>query len=159
MRTGTNSTNDLLAASEYTRKDNPPYAYYLFYFWSNLQALNNLRAARKMRVLTLRLHCGEAGPVHHLATAFLFAYNINHGINLAKEPTLKNLYYLAQIGLSVSPISNKTLFLPYVDTQFPHFFKRGLNVTLITDDPLMIHMTPTPLLEEYASARLVWKLT
>jgi AMP deaminase len=97
--------------------------------------------------------------VHHLTTAFLFAHNINHGINLAKEPTLEYLYYLAQIGLSVSPISNKALFLPYVDNPFPHFFKRGLNVTLTTDDPLMFHMTPTPLLEEYASARLVWGLT
>jgi AMP deaminase len=52
--------NDLPAASEYTRKDNPPYGYYHFYFWANLRALNKLRAARKMRVLTLRPHCGEA---------------------------------------------------------------------------------------------------
>ena len=149
----------LPAAAGWTTKDNPPYGYYHFYFWANLCALNKLRTAKQLRPITLRPHGGEAGPVHHLASAFLFAENISHGINLIKEPTLEYLYYMAQIGCSVSPISNKALFIPYTTNPFPLFFRRGLNVTLTTDDPLMFHMTPTPLLEEYASARLVWGLT
>lgn len=146
-------------ASEYTNKDNPPYGYYHFFWWANLKALNKLRAEKGMRILTLRPHCGEAGPVHHLSSAFLFAHNISHGINLAKEPTLEYLYYLAQIGLSVSPISNKALFIPYTRNPFATLYKRGLRATLTTDDPLMFHMTDSPLLEEYAAARLVWELT
>lgn len=146
-------------AAEYTIKDNPPYGYYHFYWWANLRALNKLRAEKGMRPLTLRPHCGEAGPVHHLSSAFLFAHNISHGINLDKEPTLEYLYYLAQIGLSISPISNKALFIPYTRNPFATLYKRGLRATLTTDDPLMFHMTPTPLLEEYAAARLVWGLS
>ena len=61
-----------------------------------MQALNKLRAAKGMRCLALRPHCGEAGPVHHLSSAFLFAENISHGINLSKSPTLQYLYYMAQ---------------------------------------------------------------
>lgn len=149
----------LPAAVDYTVKDNPPYAYYHFYWWANMRALNRLRAERNMPLLQLRPHAGEAGAVHHLASAFLFADGISHGINLAKQPVLQYLYYLADIGISVSPISNKALFLPYVQNPFPKFFERGLNVTLTTDDPLMFHMTPTPLLEEYAHARTVWNLS
>lgn len=37
------------------------------------------------------------------------------------------------------------------------FFKRGLNVSLSTDDPLQFHMTKEPLLEEYGTAKQFWK--
>lgn len=42
---------------------------------------------------------------------------------------------------------------------FPSFFKRGLNVSLSTDDPLMLHYTKDPLLEEYSVARQVYSLS
>ena len=42
---------------------------------------------------------------------------------------------------------------------FVQFFKKGLNVTLSTDDPLMIHVTKEPLVEEYSVAAQVWKLS
>lgn len=38
-------------------------------------------------------------------------------------------------------------------------FKRGLNVSLSTDDPLQFHFTEQPLLEEYAVASQFWKLS
>merc|ERR1719253_1167740 len=104
----------------------------------------------------LRPHCGEAGEVHHLATSFLVANSINHGINLWHSPVLQYLYYLTQIGISVAPISNNSLFLRLKDNPFPFFFRRGLNATLSTDDPLMFHATTQPLLEEYTAARLVF---
>jgi AMP deaminase len=34
-----------------------------------------------------------------------------------------------------------------------------MNVTLSTDDPLMLHYTKDPLLEEYSVAAQVWKLS
>ena len=49
----------------------------------------------------------------------------------------------------MSPLSNNKLFLRYQKNPFPVFFKRGLNISLSTDDPLMLHYTKDPLLEEY----------
>ena len=77
----------------------------------------------------------------HLAAAFLLTKNIAHGINLRKSPVLQYLFYLAQIGLNMSPLSNNSLFLDYHRNPFPVFFARGLVVALSTDDPLQIHMT------------------
>jgi AMP deaminase len=72
-----------------------------------------------------------------LVSTFLLATGINHGINLEKNSTLEYLFYLAQIGLAVSPLSNNALFLDYQKNPFPRFFRRGLNVSLSTDDPLV----------------------
>lgn len=94
-----------------------------------------------------------------MAACFLFARSVNHGIMLKHSPALQYLYYLSQTGLSVSPLSNNLLFLEYSKNPFPRFFNRGLNVTLSTDDPLMIHVTKEPLVEEYSVAAQVWKLT
>lgn len=44
-----------------------------------------------------RPHCGEAGELDHLASAFMVCDNIAHGINLRKSPVLQYLYYLAQV--------------------------------------------------------------
>lgn len=60
-----------------------------------------------------------------------------------------------QIGLSMSPLSNNSLFLDYHRNPFPMFFSRGLNVSLSTDDPLQIHLTKEPLVEEYSIAAQV----
>lgn len=49
---------------------------------------------------------------------------------------LQYLYYLAKIGLCMSPLSNNSLFLDYHKNPFPVFFARGLFVSLSSDDPL-----------------------
>jgi AMP deaminase len=51
------------------------------------------------------------------------------------------------------------LFLEYEDNPFPSFFSRGMNVSLSTDDPLVFHRTKNPLLEEYAVASQVYRLS
>jgi AMP deaminase len=101
----------------------------------------------------------EAGDVEHLAATFLTAESINHGINLRRSPSLQYLYYLAQIGLAMSPLSNNRLFLEYTKSPFADFFAKGLAVCLSTDDPLMLALTKEPLLEEYAVASQVFKLS
>ena len=58
-----------------------------------------------------------------------------------------------------SPLSNNSLFLDYHKNPFPAFFARGLSVSLSTDDPLQIHLTKEPLVEEYSVAAQVWKLS
>jgi len=146
---------DLPAAEEWTSEDNPSYCYYHYYMHTNLTRLNSLRRAATPAQLpiNLRPHCGEAGPQHHLSTAFLFCQGISHGICLDHQRVLQYLYMLAQIPIGVSPISNSVLFLKYDRSPFPKFFKRGLCVTLTTDDPLMFHNTDSPLLEEYSTAQ------
>jgi len=127
--------------------------------YANLYTLNKLRESKGMNIITFRPHAGEAGDIDHLATTFMLAENIAHGINLRKSPVLQYLYYLTQIGLNMSPLSNNSLFVDYHRNPFPLFFARGLAVTLSTDDPLQIHMTKEPLVEEYSVAAQVWKLS
>ena len=74
----------------------------------------------------------------HLVSALLLCENIAHGINLRKSPPLQYLFYLAQIGLCMSPLSNNSLFLDYHKNPFPAFFARGLSLSLSTDDPLQV---------------------
>ncbi|KAF5476287.1 hypothetical protein F2P56_008018 [Juglans regia] len=142
-----------------TKHINPAFSYYAYYCYANLYTLNKLRESKGMTMIKFRPHSGEAGDIDHLAATFLTAHNIAHGINLRKSPVLQYLYYLAQIGLAMSPLSNNSLFLDYHRNPFPIFFLRGLNVSLSTDDPLQIHLTKEPLVEEYSIAASVWKLS
>ena len=154
------SENMLDAPEEWTHSANPPYSYWCYYLWANITTLNGLRAKMGLSTFTFRPHAGEAGdPVDHLSSTFLTADGINHGILLRKCPGLQYLYYLDQIGLAVSPLSNNKLFLDYHRNPFPQLFARGLNVSLSTDDPLMLHFTKDPLVEEYSVAAQVWKLS
>jgi AMP deaminase len=145
--------------SEWDGPSNPPYSYWLYYIWANLKELNNFRKSRGMNTFSFRPHAGEAGAVSHLGSAFLLCHHINHGVNLRKNPTLQYLYYLKQIGVAMSPLSNNRLFLSYDKNPFPTYFQRGLNVSLSTDDPLQLHHTKDALLEEYSVALQVYGFT
>ncbi|XP_034065368.1 AMP deaminase 2 isoform X1 [Gymnodraco acuticeps] len=138
---------------------NPPYSYYLYYMYANMTVLNHLRRQRGFPTLVLRPHCGEAGPIHHLVSGFMLSENISHGLLLRKAPVLQYLYYLAQIGIAMSPLSNNSLFLSYHRNPLPEYLSRGLVVSLSTDDPLQFHFTKEPLMEEYSIAAQVWKLS
>jgi AMP deaminase len=137
----------------------PPYAMFAYYVYANLYTTNRLREQRGMTTFTFRPHAGEAGDIEHLAATFLTCHGINHGLQLMKSPALQYLYYLSQMPISMSPLSNNVLFVEYNKNPLPRYFARGLNVTLSTDDPLMIHVTKEPLVEEYSVASQVWKLT
>eukprot|EP00727_Mastigamoeba_balamuthi_P014158 m51a1_g9365 AMP deaminase, putative (1295) ;mRNA; f:176563-182012 len=143
----------------WTDETNPPYFYYLYYMYANLVKLNKMRRDLKLNTFDFRPHSGESGSELHLVSAFLTSTGINHGINLEKSPVLQYLFYLAGIGICVSPLSNNSLFLNYSSNPFPYFFRRGLNVSLSTDDPLQFHYTQSPLVEEYAIASRFWKFT
>eukprot|EP00667_Euglena_gracilis_P000451 EG_transcript_451 len=145
--------------SEWVQEVNPPYGFWMYYLWANITVLNMFRSTHGRSTFSFRPHCGEAGAVDHLASCFLLANAINHGINAIKNPAVEYLYYLGQIGMAVSPLSNNTLFLEYIKNPFPRFFRRGLNVSLSTDDPLQFHHTQEPLIEEYCVAAKMWKLS
>ncbi|XP_041636954.1 AMP deaminase 2 isoform X2 [Cheilinus undulatus] len=145
--------------ANWTEEDNPPYSYYLYYTFANMTVLNHLRRKRGFHTFVLRPHCGEAGPIHHLVSGFMLSENISHGLLLRKAPVLQYLYYLAQIGIAMSPLSNNSLFLSYHRNPLPEYLSRGLMVSLSTDDPLQFHFTKEPLMEEYSIATQVWKLS
>lgn len=80
--------------------------------------------------------------------AFILAPSITHGLPdkgpsfpPAQAPVLQYLYYLAQIGIAMSPLSNNSLFLSYHRNPLPEYLSRGLMVSLSTDDPLQFHFT------------------
>ncbi|KAJ3975732.1 hypothetical protein EV361DRAFT_887435 [Lentinula raphanica] len=139
-------------------EQSPPYAYWVYYMYANMASLNRWRQQRGFSTLVFRPHSGEAGDTDHLTAAFLTGHSISHGILLRKVPALQYLFYLRQIGIAMSPLSNNALFLSYERNPLPEFFKVGLNVSLSTDDPLQFHFTKEPLLEEYSVAAHIYKM-
>uniref|UniRef100_A0A3B1JRU1 AMP deaminase n=1 Tax=Astyanax mexicanus TaxID=7994 RepID=A0A3B1JRU1_ASTMX len=144
---------------EWTAEENPPYSYYLYHMYANIMVLNNLRKERGLSTFQFRPHCGEAGSITHLVSAFLTADNISHGLNLKKSPVLQYLFYLAQVPIAMSPLSNNSLFLEYSKNPLREFLHKGLCVSLSTDDPMQFHYTKEALMEEYAIAAQLWKLS
>ncbi|KAH8593334.1 hypothetical protein B0O99DRAFT_627848 [Bisporella sp. PMI_857] len=140
-------------------KQNPPYSYWIYYLFANMASLNVWRKQRGFNTFLLRPHCGEAGDTDHLAAAVLCCHSISHGLLLRKVPLLQYIFYLEQIGVAMSPLSNNALFLAYERNPFLGYFKRGLNVSLSTDDPLQFAFTKEPLIEEYSVAAQIYKLS
>ncbi|KAF8264766.1 hypothetical protein EI94DRAFT_1591743 [Lactarius quietus] len=138
-------------------KQSPPYSYWVYYMFANMASLNKWRRARGFSnsIFPRRWR----GDTDHLTSAFLTSHSISHGILLRKVPALQYLFYLKQIGIAMSPLSNNALFLTYERNPLPDFFKVGLNVSLSTDDPLQFHLPRfEPLLEEYSVAAHILKL-
>ena len=140
-------------------KQNPPYSYWIYYLFANMASLNVWRKQRGFNTFLLRPHCGEAGDTDHLAAAVSCCHSISHGLLLRKVPLLQYIFYLEQIGVAMSPLSNNALFLAYERNPFHSYFKRGLNISLSTDDPLQFAFTKEPLIEEYSVAAQIYKLS
>merc|ERR1719220_1601910 len=150
---------DVPTPDEWSWHENPPYSYYLYYTYVNITILNQLREERGLNTFKFRPHCGEAGAVQHLVATFMMCESISHGLLLRKAPVIQYLYYLTQMGIAMSPLSNNSLFLAYNRSPLPDYLARGLNISISTDDPLQFHFTKEPLMEEYSIAAQVWKLS
>jgi AMP deaminase len=145
--------------NEWNSKQNPPYGYWIYFLFANMTSLNAFRKQRGFNTFLLRPHCGEAGDTDHLAAALLCCHSISHGITLRKVPIFQYIFYLDQIGIAMSPLSNNALFLTYDRNPFVSYFRKGLNVSLSTDDPLQFAFTKEPLIEEYSVAAQIYKFT
>ncbi|GMM52043.1 AMP deaminase [Starmerella bacillaris] len=145
--------------AEWDANLSPPYSYYLYYLYANIASLNQFRKRLGYNTFVLRPHCGEAGDPEHLVPAFITSLGISHGILLRKIPFMQYLYYLEQVGIAMSPISNNALFLSYEKNPIVQYFRRGLNVSLSSDDPLQFSFTREPLIEEYSIAIQIYKLS
>ncbi|KAI9846516.1 MAG: AMP deaminase [Sclerophora amabilis] len=143
----------------WSTRQNPPYSYWIYYLFANIASLNVWRKQRGFNTFVLRPHAGEAGDTDHLAAAVLCCHSISHGLLLRKVPFLQYIFYLEQIGVAMSPLSNNALFLAYDRNPFLQYYKRGLNVSLSTDDPLQFAFTKEPLIEEYSVAAQIYKLS
>ncbi|ETO29565.1 hypothetical protein RFI_07557 [Reticulomyxa filosa] len=130
-----------------------------------------LRQTYRINIIFISMLDRERGEYKQNKTK---AHSVSHGILLKRSPVLQYLYYLDQIGVSVSPLSNNILVCEYNKNPFPSFFKRGLNVALSTDDPLLIQFrflmqtlfahdwnsyTKDALLEEYSICAQVFNLS
>ncbi|KAK5941367.1 AMP deaminase [Knufia obscura] len=146
-------------AKTWNTKQNPPYGYWIYYLFANMTSVNAWRKSRGFNTFVLRPHAGEAGDTDHLAAALLCCHSISHGILLRKVPVMQYIFYLDQIGIAMSPLSNNALFLTYDRNPFISYFKKGLNVSLSTDDPLQFAFTKEPLIEEYSVAAQIYKLS
>ncbi|KAJ9109547.1 hypothetical protein QFC20_003293 [Naganishia adeliensis] len=143
-------------ATEWNTTQGPPYSYWLYYMYANMSSLNAWRRSRDFNTFKFRPHCGEAGDPDHLSSAFLTAHSISHGILLRKVPALQYLFYLKQIGLAMSPLSNNALFLTYERNPFKDFFRTGLNGKQIGSyGTTQFHLTK----EEYSVAAQIYKFT
>ena len=90
--------SEVTTPDNWTGNENPPYSYYLYYTFVNLTILNQLREQRGLKTFTFRPHCGEAGPIQHLVSAFMMCDSISHGLQLRKVPVLQYLFYLCQVS-------------------------------------------------------------
>ncbi|KAF3898853.1 Adenosine monophosphate deaminase [Trichophyton interdigitale] len=144
---------------QWDTKQNPPYSYWIYFMFANMASLNTWRKQRGFNTFVLRPHCGEAGDPDHLASAFLCCQGISHGILLRKVPLLQYLFYIDQIPIAMSPLSNNALFLSYDKNPCANYFRKGLNISLSTDDPLQFAFTKEPLIEEYSVAAQIYKLS
>jgi AMP deaminase len=109
---------------EWTTDKNPSFWWQLYFLWANMEVLNHLRQARGLNTFAFRPHAGETGDPMHLAATYLLCQSVNHGILLDMQVSLQYLYYLDQIGLSISPLSNNFLFRKIAENPFPKFFRR-----------------------------------
>ncbi|KAH3679917.1 hypothetical protein WICMUC_000660 [Wickerhamomyces mucosus] len=171
---------NLVSPNNWTTDENPPYSYYLYYIFLNLSNLNKFRKSRNLNCFNLRNHVASMSQnsgigiiTETLASNYLLGKNIINGEQLIQYPVLQYLYYLKQIGITMSPLTwNKKMQLINDDDRFVSqgssayelhpsiiFFKLGMKVALSTNKPLFSSMTREPLIEEYSVAGSIHKLS
>lgn len=166
----------LQAPRNWNNSTNPPYCYYLYYIYLNISNLNEYRKSRGFNTFSLRPHAasissksGHGIITESLSASFLLAKGIINGEKLENYPVLQYLYYLKQIGITMSPLTwNKRVqFLndddrntepTYTTHPIIDFFHKGLKVSLSTNKPLFSSLTRDPLIEEYSLAASINKL-
>lgn len=86
--------------------------YYAYYTYANIQVINRVRAAKGLNTFAYRPHCGESGRVEHLASSFLLADGIAHGVRPCNRRNQPGKEYTPAVPLlpctnwagSVSPV-------------------------------------------------------
>ncbi|XP_015284780.1 PREDICTED: AMP deaminase 1 [Gekko japonicus] len=146
---------------EWNYEKNPSYTYYVYYMYANILVLNHLRRKGGSRnCFCSPSFCLPPRPSLPLGRWKRFCLHCPKLLCFpSQSPVLQYLYFLAQIPIAMSPLSNNSLFLEYAKNPLLDFHQKGLMVSLSTDDPMQFHYTKEPLMEEYAIAAQVFKLS
>lgn len=106
-----------------------------------------LRESLGLNTFAFRPHCGESGNIAHLATSYLLAESINHGVRLQQSPSLQYLYYLDQIGkCHTHDTLRSTLSLPVCANQYVRYIQSisGLAVSPVSNNFLFVRFAANP---------------
>ncbi|ESL07750.1 adenosine monophosphate deaminase [Trypanosoma rangeli SC58] len=134
--------------------------YFAYNIWVNLCSLNAFRRRKGLCTLQLRAAAGgRSSQMDVLVYSYLLCDSVMNGVILDQQPVLQYLYGIQRIGMVMSPLSNNSLGLPYMQNPFHVFFRRGLNVSLATNRPLLFHFSREPLIEEYGTASRLYQLS
>jgi len=144
--------------TDWNSEDNPPYFYFLYHIWSNLNSLNAFLQRKNFAPLVYRPISGFTGSNDEIACSFLLADSIAHGVQIKSSAVLQYLFYLTQMGISMAVLKEDMINCDYKEHPFNKFLKRGLNLSLCTESPLQLHFTNEPLQEEYALISQIWKI-
>ncbi|MEO5704187.1 MAG: adenosine deaminase [Candidatus Limnocylindrales bacterium] len=106
-----------------------------------------LREAADRLGLGFQVHAGEMAPPESITEALdiLGADRIGHGVQAIHDPALLDRLVREQVPLDVCPSSNVRIGLfPTLETHpVAEFWRRGVNMTISSDDPPFFHTTLT----------------
>lgn len=103
------------------------------------EKFQNVFAAAREQGLRVVAHAGEEGPASYIRSALdvLGAERIDHGVRCTEDDELVARLAREKTPLTVCPLSNVALrvFPTLADHNLPELLRRGLNVSLHSDDP------------------------
>ena len=106
-----------------------------------------LRDAATRLGMGFQVHAGEMGPPDSIRDALdvLHADRIGHGVQAIRDPELLERLIRDQVPLDVCPSSNVGISLfPTLEAHpFAEFWRRGVNLTISSDDPPFFRTTLT----------------
>ena len=112
-----------------------------------IENLAILRDAATRLGMGFQVHAGEMGPPQSIRDALdvLNADRIGHGVQSILDPELLERLIRDQVPLDVCPSSNVHISLfPTLETHpFAEFWRRGVNLTISSDDPPFFRTTLT----------------
>jgi adenosine deaminase len=112
-----------------------------------IENLLALRAAATRMGMGFQVHAGEMGPPQSIRDALdvLHADRIGHGVQAIRDPDLLERLVRDQVPLDVCPSSNVgvSLFPSLEEHPFGAFWRRGMNMTISSDDPPFFRTTLT----------------
>lgn len=96
---------------------------------------NTKHPSMKVHNMLMPQKCNTFDSIHREALSVAIS------VFRLQSPVLQYLYFLAQIPIAMSPLSNNSLFLEYAKNPLLEFHKKGLVISLSTDDPMQFHYT------------------
>ncbi|HSL97122.1 MAG TPA: adenosine deaminase [Candidatus Deferrimicrobiaceae bacterium] len=112
-----------------------------------IESFHILREAATRLGMGFQVHAGEMGPPEGIVEALdvLHADRIGHGVQSIRDPELLERLIRDQVPLDVCPSSNVRISLfPTLEAHpVAEFWRRGVNMTISSDDPPFFHTTLT----------------